>query len=80
MISTIRPQTIEESEERFRHSLPADKCNRKLDLWKMIKDSVGKDFSKITMPIVLNEPLSAVQRVCEDLEASYLLTVWSSRA
>jgi hypothetical protein len=46
----------------------------------MIKDSVGKDFSKITMPIVLNEPLSAVQRVCEDLEASYLLTVWGSRA
>ncbi len=28
----------------------------------------GKDLSKISMPVTLNEPLSALQRLCEELE------------
>eukprot|EP00123_Amoebidium_parasiticum_P016706 comp23550_c0_seq2/m.39764 comp23550_c0_seq2/g.39764 ORF comp23550_c0_seq2/g.39764 comp23550_c0_seq2/m.39764 type:complete len:735 (-) comp23550_c0_seq2:217-2421(-) len=58
----------------FRTELPADKSDRKLSVWKFLKDNIGKDFSKISMPIVLNEPISAVQRVCEDLEPAFLLT------
>ena len=33
----------------------------------------GKDLSKISMPVTLNEPLSALQRLCEELEYSELL-------
>ena len=30
-------------------------------------------MSKISMPVTLNEPLSALQRLCEELEYSELL-------
>ena len=30
----------------------------KLDLWKIFKDNLGKDLTKITMPVYLNEPLT----------------------
>lgn len=35
--------------------------------------TTGKDLSKISMPVTLNEPLSALQRLCEELEYSELL-------
>ena len=35
--------------------------------------NIGKDLSKISMPVTLNEPLSALQRLCEELEYSELL-------
>lgn len=33
----------------------------------------GKDLAKVSMPVSMNEPLSALQRVCEELEYSELL-------
>lgn len=30
----------------------------KIDLWKLFKDNLGKDLTKVTMPVYLNEPLS----------------------
>ena len=33
---------------------------QKISLWKVIKDSVGKDLTKITIPVEFNEPLSMV--------------------
>lgn len=44
----------------------------KLNIWGILKDSVGKDLSKISIPVVLNEPLSFVQRLAEDVEYSEL--------
>jgi len=35
---------------------------------------IGKDLSKITMPVMLNEPLSFLQRLCEYMEYAQLLT------
>lgn len=35
--------------------------------------SLGKDLSKITMPVVFNEPLSFLQRVAEYMEYAKLL-------
>ncbi len=34
---------------------------------------MGKDLSTIAMPIILNEPLNLLQRLCEELEYSELL-------
>lgn len=45
----------------------------KLNVFNLLKDSVGKDLSKISMPVVLNEPLSFIQRLAEDIEYSPLL-------
>lgn len=44
-----------------------------VSLWSMIKDNVGKDLSKVCLPVYFNEPISSLQKCCEDLEYSYLL-------
>jgi oxysterol-binding protein 1 len=33
-------------------------------LWSVLKDSVGKDIWKITVPVVFNEPLGILQKAC----------------
>ena len=35
--------------------------------------SLGKDLSRVSMPVSLNEPLSALQRLCEEVQYSELL-------
>lgn len=30
----------------------------KISIWTVLKDSIGKDLSKITMPVYFNQPLS----------------------
>jgi hypothetical protein len=39
-----------------------DKPNYPLNLWSIIKNCIGKDLSKIPMPVNFNEPLSMLQR------------------
>uniref|UniRef100_A0A1E1X3D1 Oxysterol-binding protein n=1 Tax=Amblyomma aureolatum TaxID=187763 RepID=A0A1E1X3D1_9ACAR len=42
-------------------------------LWSILKQCIGKELSKITMPVVFNEPLSFLQRISENMEYSELL-------
>ncbi|XP_043716326.1 oxysterol-binding protein-related protein 2A-like [Telopea speciosissima] len=44
-----------------------------ISLWSMIKDNVGKDLTRVCLPVYFNEPISSLQKCCEDLEYSYLL-------
>lgn len=44
-----------------------------VSLWSMIKDNVGKDLTRICLPVYFNEPISSLQKCFEDLEYSYLL-------
>ncbi|KAH1065277.1 hypothetical protein J1N35_030264 [Gossypium stocksii] len=44
-----------------------------VSLWSMIKDNIGKDLTKVCLPVYFNEPLSSLQKCFEDLEHSYLL-------
>ncbi|XP_059448132.1 oxysterol-binding protein-related protein 1C isoform X2 [Corylus avellana] len=44
-----------------------------VSLWSMIKDNIGKDLTKICLPVYFNEPLSSLQKCFEDLEYTYLL-------
>ena len=39
----------------------------------MLTKNVGKDLARVSMPVSLNEPLSYLQRLSEDLEYSELL-------
>ncbi|KAJ0019153.1 hypothetical protein NQD34_006722 [Periophthalmus magnuspinnatus] len=50
-----------------------DKPNYSLNLWSIMKNCIGKELSKIPMPVNFNEPLSMLQRLSEDLEYSDLL-------
>ena len=38
-----------------------------INAWELLKQNLGKDLTKITMPVYLNEPLSMIQKVTEYL-------------
>ncbi|KAJ4868137.1 Oxysterol-binding protein-related protein 2B [Raphanus sativus] len=57
---------------RIRLPDPAEK-EKGVSLWSMIKDNVGKDLSRVCLPVYFNEPISSLQKCFEDLEYSYLL-------
>jgi len=42
-------------------------------VWSILKQCIGKELSKITMPVIFNEPLSFVQRVVEYMEYAPLI-------
>ncbi|XP_068775359.1 oxysterol-binding protein-related protein 7 isoform X2 [Struthio camelus] len=44
-----------------------------VSLWNILRNNIGKDLSKVSMPVQLNEPLNTLQRLCEELEYSGLL-------
>ncbi|MXQ94307.1 hypothetical protein E5288_WYG007347 [Bos mutus] len=50
-----------------------DKPNYSLNLWSIMKNCIGRELSKIPMPVNFNEPLSMLQRLTEDLEYHRLL-------
>ncbi|XP_069475236.1 oxysterol-binding protein 2 isoform X2 [Ambystoma mexicanum] len=58
---------------RTRRTQIPDKPNYSLNLWSIMKNCIGKELSKIPMPINFNEPLSMLQRLTEDLEYHELL-------
>ncbi|VVC28920.1 Oxysterol-binding protein,Oxysterol-binding protein, conserved site,Pleckstrin homology domain,PH [Cinara cedri] len=50
-----------------------DKPNHPLHIWSILKNCIGKDLSKIPMPVNFSEPLSMLQRITEDFEYSSIL-------
>ncbi|XP_023931326.1 oxysterol-binding protein-related protein 6-like [Lingula anatina] len=57
-----------------REKLPAPKTDAgDLNLWNLLCKNIGKDLSKISMPVTLNEPLNILQWLCEELEYSELV-------
>lgn len=60
--------------DRDSDRLPAKMISHdNVSLWSIVKNCIGKDLSKIAMPIVFNEPLSFLQRVTENAEYMDLL-------
>ncbi|XP_028786223.1 oxysterol-binding protein-related protein 1C-like [Neltuma alba] len=51
---------------------PVEK-ERRISLWSILKDNIGKDLTRVCLPVYFNEPLSSLQKCFEDLEYSYLL-------
>uniref|UniRef100_A0A674PGJ4 Oxysterol-binding protein n=1 Tax=Takifugu rubripes TaxID=31033 RepID=A0A674PGJ4_TAKRU len=58
---------------RKRRTRIPDKPNYYLNLWSIMKNCIGKELSKIPVPVNFNEPLSMLQRLSEDLEYYELL-------
>ena len=44
-----------------------------VSLWSIIRECVGRDLSRVCLPVYFNEPLSALQKVAEEMEYSELL-------
>lgn len=72
---TLEWATQDQAANPPRNELPVKRAidPKEASVWGILKKNIGKNLSKISMPIALNEPLSATQRLCEELEHSYLL-------
>ncbi|KAH1011030.1 hypothetical protein HUJ04_000472 [Dendroctonus ponderosae] len=64
---------INKAGRRQRRMRIPDKPNYPLNLWSIMKNCIGKDLSKIPMPVNFNEPLSMLQRLTEDYEYADIL-------
>jgi hypothetical protein len=56
-----------------RQILPAKSSNDGVSPLAIFRKNIGKDLSQIAMPVSMNEPLSMLEKACEDLEYSELL-------
>lgn len=64
----------------FRTALPAKMFERHdVNLWSILKNCIGKELSKITMPVAFNEPLSFLQRMTEYMQYASLLRIASEQ-
>jgi len=58
----------------WRDHLPAPAPDTsQVSVWGILRKAIGKDLSKIALPVILNEPISILQRLCEEIEYSELL-------
>lgn len=64
--------TYPQIERRTKLPDPVEK-EKGVSLWSMIKDNVGKDLTRVCLPVYFNEPISSLQKCFEDLEYSHLL-------
>jgi hypothetical protein len=58
---------------QHRLRLPSDKTTKKVTLWNILKELVGQDLTRVTLPVFLNEPLTFQQRLAEELDVWPLL-------
>ncbi|EXJ76882.1 hypothetical protein A1O3_10527 [Capronia epimyces CBS 606.96] len=67
-------------EDGVREKLKMDADDRpKISLWSILKSMIGKDMTKMTLPVSFNEPTSLLQRVAEDMEYADLLDIAADR-
>ncbi|KAK6745322.1 hypothetical protein RB195_011819 [Necator americanus] len=74
--SSFMPTRTTESRSRAgreRRSTIPDRPDLPINLWSIMKNCIGKELSKIPMPVNFSEPLSVLQRITEDLEYASLL-------
>ncbi|KAK5636218.1 hypothetical protein RRF57_011930 [Xylaria bambusicola] len=67
-------------ENGVRTRLKLDEDNRpKVGLWGILKSMIGKDMTKMTLPVSFNEPTSLLYRTGEDMEYAHLLDLAAER-
>ncbi|CAP30719.2 Protein CBR-OBR-2 [Caenorhabditis briggsae] len=71
-IQSFKRQTVLHKGQRTR--LPATYiAPEDVSIWDIIRPNLGKDFSRFTVPVFMNEPLSFLQRLSENVQYNYLL-------
>ncbi|CAJ1075635.1 oxysterol-binding protein-related protein 7-like isoform X2 [Xyrichtys novacula] len=70
-----RPSPVPRNTGR-RTALPAS-CtdNSHIGIMTILYNNIGKDLSRVSMPVALNEPVSLLQRLSEELEYTDLLDI-----
>lgn len=59
-----------------RTALPAPGTdNSHIGIMTILYNNIGKDLSRVSMPVALNEPVCLLQRLSEELEYSDLLDI-----
>lgn len=67
-------------ENGIRKRLKMDADDRpKISLWGILKSMIGKDMTKMTLPVSFNEPTSLLYRAAEDMEYADLLDIAAER-
>lgn len=65
---------VSNPDDEYRSCMPVQKDPKiKPSVWKIIKDFVGKDLSKLAVPVYFNEPISMLQKLAEPFEYENLL-------
>ncbi|CAG0914357.1 unnamed protein product [Notodromas monacha] len=65
--------TVAKRAARKRRTSIPDRPNISVNLWSIMKNCIGKELTKIPMPVNFSEPLSLLQRLTEEYEYSHLL-------
>ncbi|XP_060099880.1 oxysterol-binding protein-related protein 1 isoform X2 [Heteronotia binoei] len=72
-------ETLANGIKKHRTSLPSPMFSRNdFSIWSILRKCIGMELSKITMPVIFNEPLSFLQRLTEYMEHTYLIHKASS--
>ncbi|EGF99292.1 uncharacterized protein MELLADRAFT_45770 [Melampsora larici-populina 98AG31] len=73
-VSELDISVICKGYETKRKTLPIKADDRpSVSLWGVLKNSIGKDLTKISFPVTFNEPVSMLQRMAEDMQFSECL-------
>ena len=64
---------IDCNQERIALPILRDPRIKASTLWTILKDLVGKDLSKFSLPVILNEPTSNIQKYSEIYQNNHLL-------
>eukprot|EP00043_Microstomoeca_roanoka_P015946 m.160568 g.160568 ORF g.160568 m.160568 type:complete len:457 (+) comp16363_c4_seq4:1438-2808(+) len=70
---TLRWSMETDYQKRTSLPVPHNHAAKDASMWSVLKKNAGKRLSQVSMPVTFNEPLSALQRLCEELEYSHLL-------
>ena len=60
--------------ESYRTELPSPRAKHSINLFKILKDCIGKDLTKFSMPVYFNEPISMLQKIWETMQHESLLS------
>lgn len=78
--SQLVKQRIIESQNSYagyedlpRETLTTEDNRPQLSLWTIIKNAIGKDITRLTLPVSFNECTNLLQRSAEDMEYTYIL-------
>ncbi|GAB6026499.1 hypothetical protein CHUAL_012924 [Chamberlinius hualienensis] len=71
-INALNPYTSSPSSHQRRKVIP-ERPNHSINLWSIMKNCIGKDLTKIPMPVNFSEPLSLLQRLTEEMEYAEIL-------
>ena len=67
-------EQIDPNEPKERSELPWFKDpGIKVSIWAIIKDSIGKDISKLSVPVYFNDPTSLLQKCAQSMEYNHIL-------